>query len=357
MTLSPFERAAIGLLCAALIAAACFWVRRSRERFRALVTGAFALTLVLVVLGAYVRLSDAGLGCPDWPGCYGDLTPHHAAEQIRAEEHLRPQGPVSLAKAWKEMTHRYVAMVVGSLIAAIAILAWSNRRRFASSPGLATSLAGLVVFQALLGAWTVTMLLKPAIVTSHLLGGMAIMALLAWLRLKQEPGGAGGIIAPTGLRAFAAIALVVLVAQVALGGWVSTNYAALACPDFPACRGEWMPPMEFRDAFHVRRELGMSAEGRFLPMEALTAIHWTHRLGAAVVAVVLVGLGAWLARTPGAARLGVVLLALLALQLALGVSNVLGSLPLAVAVAHNGVAALLVAWMVQVNFRLNRGLH
>ena len=357
MTMSPIERAAIGLLCAALITAACLWVRRSRDRFRALVTAALVLTFALVVLGAFVRLSDAGLGCPDWPGCYGDLTPHHAAEQIRSEERTRPQGPVTLEKAWKEMTHRYVAMVVGSLIAAIALLAWSNRRRFPSSPGLATSLVALVVLQAVLGAWTVTMLLKPAVVTAHLLGGMAILALLAWLRLKQEEAGRGGIIAPSALRAFAAAAFAALIAQIALGGWVSTNYAALACPDFPTCRGEWAPAMNFVDAFHVRRELGMSAEGQLLPMEALTAIHWMHRLGAVVAATVLAGLGAWLARTPGATRLGMVLLGLLALQLALGVANVVGSLPLAVAVAHNGVAALLAAWMVQVNFRLNTGLR
>jgi heme a synthase len=356
MTMSPIERAAIGLLAAALIAAACFYVRRSRERFHALIAGTLVLTFVLVVLGAYVRLSDAGLGCPDWPGCYGDLTPHHATEQIRAEERTRPQGPVTLEKAWKEMIHRYVAMVVGSLIAAIALLAWVNRRRFASSPGLATSLVGLVGFQALLGAWTVTMLLKPAIVTAHLLGGMAILALLAWLRLKQEAASPGGIIARSGLRAFAAVAFAALIAQIALGGWVSTNYAALACPDFPLCRGEWAPAMNFVDAFHVRRELGMSAEGQFLPIEALTAIHWMHRLGAGVAAVVLSVLGVWLARTPGAGRLGIALLGLLVLQLALGVANVLGSLPLAVAVAHNGVAALLATWMVQVNFRLNTGL-
>lgn len=356
MTMSPIERAAIGMLCAALIAAACFWVRRSRERFHALIATALVLTFALVVLGAYVRLSDAGLGCPDWPGCYGDLTPHHAAEQIRAEERTRPQGPVTIEKAWKEMTHRYVAMVVGSLIAAIALLAWFNRRRFASSPGLATSLVGLVAFQALLGAWTVTMLLKPAIVTSHLLGGMAILALLAWLRLKREGRGPGGIITSSGLRAFAAVAFAALIAQIALGGWVSTNYAALACPDFPLCRGEWVPAMNFVDAFHVRRELGMSAEGQLLPMEALTAIHWMHRLGAVATAAVLAGLGVWLARTAGARRLGFVLLGLLALQLVLGVANVAGSLPLAVAVAHNGVAALLAAWMVKVNFRLNTGL-
>ena len=201
------------------------------------------------------------------------------------------------------------------------------------------------------------MLLKPAIVTAHLLGGMAILALLAWLRLKQEEALTGGIIARSGLRAFAAVAFALLAAQIALGGWVSTNYAALACPDFPLCRGEWAPDMNFVDAFHVRRELGRSAEGQFLPMEALTAIHWMHRLGAVVAATALAGLGVWLARTKRAARLGIVLLGLLALQLALGVINVVASLPLAVAVAHNGVAALLAAWMVQVNFRLNTGLH
>jgi cytochrome c oxidase assembly protein subunit 15 len=233
------------------------------------------------------------------------------------------------------------------------VSAWRNRRRFDAGPGLATSIAILVIFQALLGAWTVTMLLTPAIVTAHLLGGLAVLCLLAWLRMRQGRGGWEGIISTSGLRAFAAVAFAVLVAQIALGGWVSTNYAALACPDFPMCRGKWLPPMEFANAFHVVRELGMSAEGGVLPVEALVAIHWVHRAGAIVAAVVLVALAGRLLVTPGGKGLGAGLLALLALQVALGVMNVFAGLPLAVAVAHNAGAALLAAWMVRINYRLN----
>jgi cytochrome c oxidase assembly protein subunit 15 len=353
MALSPFEHAVIGLACAAIVSGAVAWVARSRDRFRALVTTALALTVVLVVLGAYVRLSDAGLGCPDWPGCYGDLTPHHAEDSIRAQEQAQPGGPVSTGKAWREMIHRYLAMIVGSLIAAIMVSAWWNQYRFDASPGLATSLAALVILQALLGAWTVTLLLTPAIVTSHLLGGIAIVCLLAWLRLRQDRAGWEGIISPSGLHAFAVFAFAVLVAQIALGGWVSTNYAALACPEFPQCRGEWLPAMRFADAFHIVRELGMSAEGAVLPVEALVAIHWSHRAGAMVAAVVLAALGARLLVTPGGKGLGAGLLGLLALQLALGVMNVVAGLPLAVAVAHNAGGALLAAWMVRINYRLN----
>jgi heme a synthase len=353
MALSPFERAVIGLVCAAIVSGAVAWVACSRERFRALVTAVLALTFVLVVLGAYVRLSDAGLGCPDWPGCYGDLTPQHAVGEIRAREQAQPGGPVSMGKAWKEMIHRYLAMIVGSFVAAIMVSAWWNRRRFDTGRGLATALVMLVTLQALLGAWTVTMLLTPAIVTSHLLGGLAILCLLAWLRLRQGRAGWEGIISTSGLRTFAAFAFAVLIAQIALGGWVSSNYAALACPDFPRCRGEWLPPMKFADAFHVVRELGMSAEGAVLPVEALVAIHWAHRAGAVVAAAILAALGAMLLVTPGGKGLGAGLLALLALQLALGVVNVVAGLPLAAAVAHNAGAALLAAWMVRINYQLN----
>jgi heme a synthase len=353
MGMSSLERGLIGLITLAVIAACIWWMGRDQARYRKLVLITLAATFVLIVLGAYVRLSDAGLGCPDWPGCYGNLTPAHSADAIRAAEAAQPGGPVSAAKAWKEMIHRYLAMIVGALIAALAVAAWRNKRAFAQSPGLATGLALLVIFQAALGAWTVTMLLKPAIVTAHLMGGMAIFALLAWLALRQATGAPAGRAASAGImRGLAAAALLVLIGQIVLGGWVSTNYAALACADFPACQGKWIPEMQFEHAFHVIRPLGVGPDGQLLTLEALRAIHWTHRVGALVTAVVL-GAFAFLLFRRNAARLGGVLLGLLALQIALGIANVLGSLPLPIAVAHNGVAALLLGWMVLINYRLN----
>lgn len=355
MGMTSFERGLIGLATLLLIAGCVWWVGRDRERYGRLVSITLAATFVLVVLGAYVRLSDAGLGCPDWPGCYGNLTPAHSASEINAAEAVQPGGPVSLAKAWKEMVHRYLAMIVGSLIAAIMFSAWRNRRAFAQSPGLATGLAMLVIFQAALGAWTVTMLLKPAIVTSHLMGGMAIFALLAWLALRQDATARkaqGNAPAAGIMRVVAAAALMVLIAQIVLGGWVSTNYAALACADFPTCQGMWMPEMKFADAFHVIRPLGVGPDGQLLTLEALRAIHWTHRVGALVTALVLGGFAVLLLRR-AEGKLGGVLLGLLGLQIALGIANVLASLPLPLAVAHNGVAALLLGWMVLINYRLN----
>jgi cytochrome c oxidase assembly protein subunit 15 len=182
-------------------------------------------------------LSDAGLGCPDWPGCYGNLTPHFSAEHIQAAEAVQPGGPVSMAKAWKEMVHRYWAMIVGAMIASIMFVAWRNRRAWRQSPWLPTVLAAAVMFQAALGAWTVTLLLKPAIVTSHLLGGISIFALLGGLLFKQSGAGkwADAIIAKNSLRMLGWFSLAVLLGQIILGGWVSTNYAALACVDLPLC--------------------------------------------------------------------------------------------------------------------------
>ena len=294
-----------------------------------------ALAFVVVVVGAYVRLSDAGLGCPDWPLCYGQPVPRDIADRD------------ALAKAWKEMGHRYLAGALGLLIFSLTIMAW----RLGRSKWTATGLLALVIFQATLGAWTVTMLLKPAIVTAHLLGGMAIVALLAWLVLAQFP-------APVGfseLRFPAAIALATVAVQIALGGWVSSNYAALACPDLPLCLGEVLPPMDFGNAFHVLRELGHNSQGDFLSREALTAIHWTHRVfGLVVVAVV----GWAVFRTLEVSKILAALTgALLVLQFSLGVANVLVSRPLALAAAHNAGAAVLLVALVVLNFFALRGLR
>lgn len=323
--------------------------------YRKLILAALVLTFGVVSLGAYVRLSDAGLGCPDWPGCYGKLTPHHAADAISAELAENPHGPVSHAKAWKEMVHRYFAGTLGLLVLAIALAGWRARRATAGGPGLPLALLALIVFQALLGMWTVTQLLKPLVVTAHLLGGMATLSLLLWLWLRERsregPAYAARI---DHLRSAALFGLVLVAVQVALGGWVSTNYAALACTDFPRCQGAWMPSMAFEPGFTLHRELGETATGDLLPLTALTAIHWTHRAMALLVALYLGWLALRLLRAPGYLGAGLVLAGLLTLQVSLGIGNVLLSLPLLLAVAHNAGAALLLASLVWLNFQVNR---
>ena len=356
MKMSGFEHGVVGLITLAIVVAAWVWAGRDQARFRKLIATTAVTTFVLIILGAFVRLSDAGLGCPDWPGCYGNLTPLHSAEEIRVAEAAMPGGPVTMAKAWKEMLHRYLAMVVGALIAAIMFAAWRNRKTFAQSPTLATVIGAAVIFQAALGAWTVTMLLKPAIVTSHLLGGVAILALLALL-LAQQPGSGklgARIIATSSLRVFAVLASSVLFMQIVLGGWTSTNYAALACVDLPKCNGQWVPSMDLANAFHVIRPLGVGPDGELLTLDALRAIHWIHRVGAIVV-VAVVGMFAWrLLQQQDANKVGKMLGAMLTIQVLLGLSNVWFSLPIAVSVAHNGVAALLMALMVVTVYRMNR---
>ena len=327
---------------------------------RTLVVSTTVITLGLVALGAYVRLTDAGLGCPDWPGCYGQLSPLHADVSIQDAERIAPAGPVSMTKAWREMMHRYLASFVGILIVAIVVRICLNRRQrntYSDGPsqqlGLPLVLVAAVVLQGLFGKWTVTLLLKPAIVSLHLLGGMLILALLAWLTARHL--NFAGARRPAEARAFrpwAALGLLVLTAQIALGGWVSTNYAALACLDFPTCHGSFMPPMDFAHGFHVVRELGMTANGDLLSNEALNAIHWAHRVGALITFLYLGLIGHWAMRTGGLRSYGVALLAALVLQIVLGISNVLAMLPLPVAVAHNAVAGLLLATLVVLNFAL-----
>jgi heme a synthase len=325
------------------------------KRFRRLCMATALLGFIVVVLGAYVRLEGAGLGCPDWPGCYGRLTPHHAQAEI--EQAVTAQGgthgAVSLTKAWKEMAHRYAAGSLGLLILALAVLAWRGRALLAQSPVLATGLVFLVLFQAALGMWTVTLLLKPVIVTLHLLGGMATFGLLVWLAARQFPRPTELPLAATRLRPWAALGLAVLAGQIALGGWVSANYAALACIDFPTCHGSWMPAMDFAHGFQVVRELGRTAAGDHLSYDALTAIHWTHRLGA-LFTLAYLGILGWRARrVPQAGHVATLALLLLLVQVTLGVANVVLALPLPVAVAHNAVAALLLAAVVLLNFVLS----
>ncbi len=324
--------------------------------FRKLVWLAVLYTFVVVVVGAYVRLSDAGLGCPDWPGCYGELTPHHARDDIAraVEQQGGVHGPVSLGKAWKEMFHRYIAGGLGLLILAIAVMAWLQRGQLKQSPLLATSVLLLVILQAALGMWTVTLLLKPVIVTLHLLGGLAVLSLLFWLALRQQPLPSVNAKVAAVLRPWGLLVLLVVIAQIALGGWVSANYAALACVDLPTCHGEWLPSMDFRHGFQLVRELGKTAAGVHLSYDAITAIHWTHRVGA-LVTFLSVGGFAWaLSRSADSRRHAGVLLAVLCIQVGLGIVNVLAGLPLLVAAAHNAGAAILLLTMVMINFTLRR---
>ena len=319
--------------------------------YRLLLVFATLLALGVISLGAYVRLSDAGLGCPDWPGCYGHLigVPEAAHEQSAALATF-PDKPVVAHKAWKEMVHRYFAGGLGLLVALIALLAWRHRRTLQQSPALPTVLVGVVGMQALLGMWTVTLLLKPVIVSAHLLGGMTTLALLVWLLLGQRSTDPRST--PDGLRATAALALLAVVVQIALGGWVSSNYAAMACSDFPTCLGSWWPEMDFAQAFQVHRELGETADGAQLSFAALTAIHWSHRVGALVVTLVIGFLASLLIRRPDWRHWGLLLGAVLLVQISLGIANILLVLPLHLAVAHNTGAAILLTVTLALNFRL-----
>lgn len=314
------------------------------------------LALFVVVLGAWVRLSDAGLGCPDWPGCYGHLDVPRVEAEVDAANRVWPERPVDIAKAWKEMVHRYVAGALGLLIAAMAAVAL--RRRHRGVPiGLPLALVGLVIFQALLGMWTVTLLLKPLIVLAHLLGGLTLLALLAWQALVHAPR-MPALPHTRGLFRFAVLALVVLGIQITLGGWTSTNYAALACPDLPTCQGEWWPETDFHSAFVPWHGLGIDYEGGILDGPARTAIHLTHRLGAIVAALVIGGLAIACmhpARPAALRRAGAVLALLLTLQVGLGLANIAWLLPLSVATAHNGGAALLLLVLVALLHAFTRG--
>jgi len=323
---------------------------------RRLLLAATVLAFAVIALGAYVRLSDAGLGCPDWPGCYGHLlgVPDQAHEQLAASQ-AYPQRPVVPAKAWKEMVHRYFAGTLGLLILAIFLNAWRGDIRRRQSPVLPTLLLGIVVLQAALGMWTVTLLLKPLIVTLHLLGGMSTLALLLTLLLSGRRASPAHD-SVSWLRPLAAGALILVIGQIALGGWVSSNYAALACSDFPLCQGQWKPAMDLAQAFTLHRELGYTADGRLLSTTALAAIHWSHRLGALAVLVVVGALAVALLRCTrrGGRRWGGILVGLLSLQIGLGIANVLLSLPLGLAVAHNLGAAALLSAMLAINIRLHQ---
>jgi cytochrome c oxidase assembly protein subunit 15 len=325
---------------------------KSYRYFRVLVLLATILALCVVVLGAYVRLTDAGLGCPDWPGCYGTLTVPQSEAAITKAQTEFPHSAVVVGKAWREMIHRYLAGTLGLMVLAIALLGWKARHEIKCSALTPSFLVLLISFQAMLGMWTVTMLLKPAIVSGHLLGGMSTLAILTWLAHRHWGYYSNSIVKSSNLRFAIRFALLLLFMQIFLGGWTSTNYAALACTDFPTCHGSWMPAMDFKDAFHMVRDLGQSKDGGVLSLASITAIQWTHRVGALISLIYLGTLGLVTLKYWQLKRWSTLLLVMLLVQIILGVSNLLLHLPLVLAVAHNFTAGLLVIILVALNSKI-----
>ncbi len=346
------------------------WMGR-RLSWRRLAAITAFLTLDLIAFGAFVRLTDSGLGCPDWPGCYGQLLPVQATQQINSAiiEQGGPQGAVSHSKAWIEMLHRYLASFIGGLILVMfarALIARVGQRRAVNGGGIIAAgvsygwpllLLIVVSVQGLFGKWTVTLKLMPIVVTLHLMGGMLLFALLIWfwMRERERAGDAGAkTIAVSGwVQAMAWLAVAVLAGQIFLGGWVSTNYAVLACADFPGCGGTLLPSVDWREGFTFARELGRTPDGRFLSIDALRAIHWAHRIGALVTTVVVIAAALMLMRASAALKRQArwIKVALLA-QIVVGISTVWFSQPIALATAHNFLAAALLATLVVAAYRV-----
>jgi len=319
---------------------------------------AACLAIVVVVLGAWVRLTDAGLGCPDWPGCYGSLiVPDDSDPEAVVRANQEFERPLESRKGWHEMIHRYAASTLGLSILIAAFLAWRNRRDPDQPVAMPLALLGVVCFQGLLGMWTVTLLLKPIIVMGHLLGGLTTLGMATWLlldhlrRADQPQGRRRRAHIP------AVIGLVILVCQIALGGWTSSNYAALACPDLPTCNGAWWPPdANFSEGFVMWRGLGVDYEFGVLEAPSRVAIHYTHRLGALVAFLFLGILALTQVRTPGnepaVHQAGVLVLIALVLQVSIGIGVVWFGLPLWLATSHNAVAALLLLSVINLNHAL-----
>lgn len=311
------------------------------HRYRKLVFLTWFLTLDLIMFGAFVRLADAGLGCPDWPGCYGAISPLGALHHIKDAVQTMPYGPVTLPKAWIEMIHRYVGAILGMLIIAITYMAWRYRARLGHTPRLAVVTLIAVCVQGAFGAWTVTHKLMPVVVTSHLLGGMLLLALMTWLAARERPHRPVSAQAAR-WRPWMAAAFILVLVQIALGGWVSTNYAALACMDFPTCHGEWIPPMDFHGGYSLIRGLGELPSGEMISQHALTAIHWVHRNFAFIVFIFVGGLALRMRAERGLRAPANLVLILLLAQLLTGLTTIFFQWPLLIAVLHNGGAAGLV---------------
>jgi cytochrome c oxidase assembly protein subunit 15 len=332
------------------------WMRNRKasiaHRLRVLTLLTLFLTFDLVLFGAFTRLTDSGLGCPDWPGCYGHGSPVGAQLHIEAAQTAMPSGPVTHPKAWIEMIHRYLATGVGVMILTLAATSWLDRKRVQISPWWPTFTLIWVCLQGAFGALTVTMKLFPAIVTMHLLGGMVLLALLKVqaVRYAQAQGVQPYIALPVGTRWLVLVTFGLLWLQIALGGWVSTNYAVLACTQFPDCQNSLWPIMDFRQGFTLWRELGAGLNGEYISFAGLTAIHYVHRLSAYVVFAAMLALTIKLYRVPALRKQAQWLGGLALLQLATGLGNVLLGWPLVAAVSHTGGAAALVIVLIGIVF-------
>ena len=322
------------------------------------VTACF-LAFFVIVLGAYVRLSDAGLGCPDWPGCFGQLTAPDEEHEITQAVNAYPHLEVHSGKAWKEMIHRYFASTLGLLILIMAFLAWRHRADKNQQLILPFLLVALVIFQGMLGMWTVTQLVRPTIVTLHLLMGLLTLSLLFWVTLKHSRPWLEKIknteIKGT-IKPLAKVALVVLALQIFLGGWTSTNYVALYCPDFPTCQGVWLPQTNFSEAFVFFKDPTVNYEGGSLSLEAGVTVHFLHRVGALITTLVLSILALLILikiNNNVLRKQAILLLVFLVTQVSLGIANVVLVLPIPIAVSHNGVAALLLLTLLLINYSLS----
>lgn len=319
---------------------------------------AFSVTLIVVMLGSFTRLKEAGLGCPDWPTCYGHFWVPNSAEEIHVANQAFADTPVETDKTWPEQVHRIFASSLGLLTIGLLWMAIRHRRNPAQPLKLPVFMLAFVILQGMFGMWTVTLLLWPQVVTAHLLGGFTVLSLF-WLMVQRlgsfrwQPT-SQYLEKLAALRMLAVTGLLVVVFQIFLGGWTSANYAALACPDFPTCHGVWLPHMDVKQGFNIFQHIGPNYLGGQLESDARTAIHYFHRLGAIVVTLVLLLLVArlWLTGYALARRMGVVITGVLLLQVGLGVSNILFALPLSVAVAHNAGGALLLLTLVSLNHRL-----
>ena len=355
--LSPALRLMFMGLVVAMGPLSWVWLRNRKapvtQRLRVLTLLTLFLTFDLVVFGAFTRLTDSGLGCPDWPGCYGHASPVGAQLHIEAAQTAMPSGPVTHSKAWIEMIHRYLATGVGVMILTLAITSWMDRKRVHISPWWPTFTLVWVCLQGAFGALTVTMKLFPAIVTLHLLGGMVLLALLKVqaVRYAQAQGAPALVTLPGRTRQLVLVTFSLLWLQIALGGWVSTNYAVLACTQFPACQNSLWPTMDFSQGFTFWRELGAGPDGDNISFAALTAIHYVHRLSAYVVFAAMLALTVKLYRVPALRGQAQWLGGLVLLQLATGLGNVLLGWPLVAAVSHTGGAAALVVVLTGIVFR------
>jgi len=322
--------------------------------YKRLTLFATLLALIVVSFGAYTRLTDSGLGCPDWPGCYGTLSVPESIDQIEQAQAVYPDSPVEIEKAWIEMIHRYIAGILGVMILVIAFMSIKLRDQINYSLKWPFFLLGLVIFQAALGMWTVTLLLKPAVVSSHLLGGMTVLGILTFLMHRNYGTHRENFVSNRFERKIIRFSLVLLFIQIALGGWTSTNYAALACTDYPTCHGSLIPEMDFSNAFTIFRELGVTSLGEPLSLEALHAIQWVHRVGAIVLLGYLLFVAYILKVNQGFNMWRNILILVISLQFIIGIANLLLHLPIVLATLHNLGAALLVVILVGINSRITK---